>query len=226
MNHVQERQGMRLRWGAWAAGLVLVIAAVLSGKFAVGPMGSVRDGNGAGRVTRATEGHFNGAHMDERQFWSMIEQAWQEVDGAAASRRKLAQGELEEEDAAELADRSLIEFVPALRTALERLPREELLEFDRILERKLYEIDRAEIQEHTDGSDDGFLYARGFIVAAGQAYYDAVDKDPSRALMDLECEDMCYLSMHVFTEKFGEMPDSGISRETGSNQAGWRDAGR
>jgi hypothetical protein len=163
--------------------------------------------------------------MDDKRFWSMIEDAWRNVGGAAAARTKLVRGELDEAGAAELADQSLLEFVPALRSALERLPEAELLAFDRILERKLYDIDRADVHEHTDGSDDGFLYARGFIVAAGQAYYDAVKKDPSRALMDVECEDMCYLSFHVYAEKFGDMPHSDISRETGSNKAGWSKSG-
>ncbi len=49
---------------------------------------------------------------------------------------------------------------------LDKLPAEELLAFDRILERNQYDIDCAEIHENIDGSDDGFLYARGFIVAA------------------------------------------------------------
>jgi hypothetical protein len=163
--------------------------------------------------------------MDEKRFWSMIEDAWHDVDGSAAARSKLAQGKLDENAAMELADRSVIEFIPALRSSLEALPEDELLEFDRILERKLYDIDRADIHEHTDGSDDGFLYARGFIVAAGQAYYDAVSKEPSQAMMGLECEDMCYLSFHLFAEKFGDMTHSDISRETGSNKAGWSDAG-
>jgi hypothetical protein len=162
--------------------------------------------------------------MDEKRFWSIIEEAWQEVDGSAAARKKLARGTLDEDGALELAEQAVSEFIPALRASLDPLPRDELLEFDRILERKLYNIDRAAIQEHTDGSDDGFLYARDFIVAAGQAYYDAVSNEPSRALMDLECEDMCYISFHVFAEKFGEMPHSGISRETGSNKAGWSQA--
>jgi hypothetical protein len=162
--------------------------------------------------------------MNEKRFWSMIDDAWRDVDGAAATRRKLAQGKLDEDAAMELADQAMEEFVPALQAALEELPKDELLQFDRILERKLYDIDRADIQEHTDGSDDGFLYARGFIVAAGQAYYDAVNLDPSRAMMDLECEEMCYVSFHVYQGKYGDMPDSDISRETGSNEAGWPDA--
>jgi hypothetical protein len=153
--------------------------------------------------------------MDDTRFWSMIEAAWQGVEGSAAARAQLAQGELDEEGAQELAHQSWTEVVPALQAALAQLPKDELLQFDRLLERKLYDIDRADIQEHTDGSDDGFLYARAFIVAAGQPYYEAVAKDPSRAMMELECEDLCYLPVRVYSEKFGEMPDSGISRETG-----------
>ena len=160
--------------------------------------------------------------MDERRFWSMIEEAWRDVDGATAARSKLAQGDLDEEAAMELAEQSWIEFVPALQAALERLTKDELLQFDRILERKLYDIDRPDIQEYTDGSDDGFLYSRGFIVAAGQAYYDAVKADPSRAMMDVECEDLCYLPVRVYSARFGEqMPESDISRESTSNEA-WR----
>jgi hypothetical protein len=40
-------------------------------------------------------------------------------------------------------------------------------------------------------------------------------------MMDLECEDLCYMPVRVFQKKFGEMPDPGISRETGQNKAEW-----
>jgi hypothetical protein len=92
------------------------------------------------------------------------------------------------------------------------------------LERKLYDIDRADIQERTDGSNDGFLYCRGFIVVIvgiGRGYYEAVRANPDRAVMDAECEVMCYLSWHLYRDKFGEVPPSGISRETQSNSEGW-----
>ena len=160
--------------------------------------------------------------MDENRFWSMIEAAWQTVGGKLKARQKLATGKLSEEKAEELVE-SLEDVIPALREQLDQLSAPELLAFDRILERKLYDIDRAEVQEHTDGSDDGFLYARGFIVAAGKEYYDAVNAKPSVALTDLECEEMCYLSLHVHQEKFGEAPSSDISRESCSNKAGWPD---
>jgi hypothetical protein len=163
--------------------------------------------------------------MNDDRFWAMIENAWQSVGGKSKSRQALALGKLSEEQAEGLVE-SCDEVAQALREELGNLPADELMAFDRILERKLYDIDRADVQEHTDGSDDGFLYARGFIVAAGQAYYDAVNAKPSIAMMDLECEEMCYLSWHVYDEKFGKMPRSGISRESCSNKAGWPDLAR
>jgi hypothetical protein len=158
--------------------------------------------------------------MDDIRFWAMIETAWQSVGGKQKARQKLAECNLSEDTAEELLE-SLDEVIPALREALNILPSGELLEFDRILEKSLYEIDRADVQEHTDGSDDGFLYARGFIVAAGKAYYDAVNAKPSVALMDLECEEICYLPWHLYQKKYGDAPPSGISRETCSNKAAW-----
>jgi hypothetical protein len=161
--------------------------------------------------------------MTDEHFWSHIESAWKSTGGGgkAKARAKLAEGKRSDEKAEELMEAMADEFIPALQEALGELPADELLAFDRILERKLYEIDRAEIQEHTDGSDDGFLYARGFIVAAGRAYYDAVNAKPATAMMDLECEEMCYVSWNLYREKFGEMSHSGISRESCRNEAGW-----
>jgi hypothetical protein len=163
--------------------------------------------------------------MDDDRFWTLIESAWRSVGGQAGARRKLAAGKLPEDDADELTE-SLEEFTSAMKEQLDRLSADELLAFDRILERKLYDIDRADIHEYTDGSDDGFLYARGFIVAAGKAYYEAVSTNPAVAMMDMECEEMCYLPWHMYQEKFGEVPSSDISRESCSNKAGWPDLKR
>lgn len=158
--------------------------------------------------------------MDEERFWSMIEDAWHAAGGKVLARLRLAEGKLCEDRADALAD-ALEDFIPALQSALEKLGAADLLAFDRILERKLYQLDRAEIQEATDGSDDGFLYARGFIVAAGRAYFEAVDRRPSIAMMDLACEEVCYLPAAIHERKFGAVPASGICRESGSNAAGW-----
>jgi hypothetical protein len=74
-----------------------------------------------------------------------------------------------------------------------------------------------------DGSADGFLYARGFIVALGRDYYDAVDADPAKAIIDCELESMCYFFAHLQERKHGTWPEtgSGISRESAANPAGW-----
>lgn len=162
--------------------------------------------------------------MDESRFWAMIETAWQAVGGKAKARQRLADGKLSDEKAEELMEH-LDEVIPALRGQLDQLPAPDLLAFDRILERKLYDLDRADVQAHTDGSDDGFLYARGFVVAAGKGYYDAVNANPSVALADLECEELCYLPSDIYEGKFGPVPESGISRESCSNAAGWPDQG-
>jgi hypothetical protein len=158
--------------------------------------------------------------MGEKTFWSLIEFAWQAGGGNVEERRKLALGQLPAERAYEL-EGDLVDVIASLSGQLDQLGAEELLAFDRILERKLHAIDRRDVHEHTDGSDDGFLYARGFIVAAGKGYYEAVSANPAVAVHDLECEDMCYLSWHLYQDKFGEVPPSGISRESCSNDAGW-----
>ena len=158
--------------------------------------------------------------MDETRFWSIIEAAWSGIDGQDEARRELAAGRLSEEGADDLAD-SLEDFIPALQERLDGFPAEDLLAFERILERNLYDIDRADIHEHTDGSDDGFLYARGFIVAAGRDYYEAVKAEPPIAMMDLECEDMCFVARIMYEEKYGDLPPSDISIESCSNREGW-----
>ncbi|VTR97334.1 DUF4240 domain-containing protein [Tuwongella immobilis] len=158
--------------------------------------------------------------MDENRFWAIIETGWMAVGGKTKTRDKLVAGKLSEERALALEE-TLDDVIDAITEELNSLSQEELLAFDRILERKLFDIDRADIHAHTDGSDDGFLYCRGFIVAIGRAYYEAVLADPAKAICDAECEAMCYLSWHLHEEKFGEVPNSGISRESCSNQAGW-----
>jgi hypothetical protein len=160
--------------------------------------------------------------MDDERFWECIESAWRTIGGKTKARQGLAKGKLSEDGADELAE-SLEEFTAAMKEQLDEMPADGLLAFDRVLERKPYEIDRAEIQEYTDGSDDGFLYARGFIVAAGKDYYEAVNANPAIAMMDMECEEMCYLPWQMYLEKFGEVPASDISRESCSNKAGWPD---
>jgi hypothetical protein len=161
---------------------------------------------------------------EEARFWSMVEDAWEQV-GAEPSARRKALAERDGDDDAYALDAYLGEFLENLRALSTDLSSEELTALDRVVERKLYDIDRADVQEVTDGSDDGFLYCRGFIVAMGRDFYEAVVANPQVAVLDAECESMCYFFAHLHNELFGSYPvtASGISRETASNPAGWAD---
>ena len=157
--------------------------------------------------------------MNEERFWSLIEAAWPKTEQATQIKDLIATGAVEDSDELQ---QFLGGVLANLSADLEKLSADELLACDRILERKLYEIDREAIHDYTDGSDDGFLYARGFIIIAGKDYYELVNSDPSKAMMDVWFEDLCYYPWHMYRRKYGEMPRSGLSRETGSNKSGWR----
>ncbi|MFI7677295.1 DUF4240 domain-containing protein [Actinophytocola sp. NPDC049390] len=161
---------------------------------------------------------------DEARFWNLIESAWQRVGSTPATLRT-AMLTADNEETAEAIVEHLDAFVGHLEVLSADLSDTELTDLDRVLERKLYDIDRADLREITDGSDDGFLYCRGFVVALGREYYEAVAADPSLAVEDAECESMCYFFAHRYAERHDSFPDtgSGISRETCSNKAGWAD---
>ncbi|MCO5973411.1 DUF4240 domain-containing protein [Actinoallomurus soli] len=164
---------------------------------------------------------------EEVRFWGLLEAAWAPLgDDVDRARRALA-GRVPDDDGdsalVSIIDGALEGFLRNLAKQSRELSAAELTDFDRVLERKLYDIDRADIQAVTDGSDDGFLYARGFIVALGRAYYAAVVRNPDMAVVDAECEEMCYFFAHLHRERFGGFPatGSGITRESCSNPAGW-----
>jgi hypothetical protein len=166
---------------------------------------------------------------DEDRFWQLIESAWAELGPEpAAIRRSLVDRspdpDGEDSEALYALDSWLDKFMERLRAGSAGLSAAELTDLDRVLERKLYDIDREDIHEFTDGSDDGFLYARGFIVAAGREFYEAVKANPAMAIMDAECEGMCYFFAHLHNDRFGHYAEtgSGINRETQNNRAGWQ----
>ncbi|OHV34211.1 MULTISPECIES: DUF4240 domain-containing protein [Pseudofrankia] len=163
---------------------------------------------------------------DEARFWALIETAWTSLGPEPlALRHALIERDPNDDELADpyAIDDCLDPFLDALRSLSEALPSEDLVALDRVLERKLHEIDRADIHEVTDGSDDGFLYCRGYIVALGRAFYDVVTTNPKMAILDAECEAMCYFFAHLHREKFGTWTDTGssISRETGANAVAW-----
>lgn len=166
---------------------------------------------------------------DESRFWSLLEEAWSQVDESVnQARRSMATRAADSDGQAELAiiDGATGDFLKALTRLSEGMSSGELTDLDRVLERKLYDIDREDIQEVTDGSDDGFLYARGLIVALGRDFYTAVIADPHVAVLDGELESMCYFFAHIHNDKFDTWTEtrSGISRESHRNPAGWGSA--
>ena len=165
------------------------------------------------------------SEQDEARFWALIESAWARLGPEPAGlRRALTQRRPDADDVDPYAlDDWLDPFLDNLADACAGLSGAELTDLDRVLERKLYDIDRADIQAVTDGSDDGFLYCRGFIVALGRDFYEAVRADPAMAVLDGECERMCYFFAHLYRDRFGDFPEtgSGISRESVSNPVGW-----
>lgn len=107
----------------------------------------------------------------------------------------------------------------------------ELFEFEEILSRQLYAIDGEEFADNageSGGSDDGFLYARCFVVAAGREFFELVKADPSQMPKSIErwCETLLYPHREVWAEITGrdqsEWPFSAsVSYETASNSSLW-----
>lgn len=163
--------------------------------------------------------------MTEDIFWDTIELAWAETSPTLKSKRlqiTTKKGEKTPTDLGmELADLVASDLIDCLTEKLKTWSKEDLLAFDRILEQKLYDIDREDIHAYTDGDDDGFLYARGFIVGMGKAYYELIKAEPDRATFDLDAEDFCYFVVRLYEELYGNFPVSDISRETGSNAENW-----
>jgi hypothetical protein len=162
--------------------------------------------------------------MNEQKFWQLIEDAWESLPLL----NDLRQEALHTNDTSLFEGLSFgldDEVTEAIEERLHTLEKEELTKFIHIFEEKLHQIDREEIHAHTDGSDDGFLYCRGFIVGMGETYYTMVDQNPAKATMDAEAESVCFIGYQVYKDKFGEdfERNSIHSTESGSNPRGWRE---
>jgi len=160
--------------------------------------------------------------MTEQKFWEIIELSWADSPKLERQRAKALKSN-DEEILEELSGELEGTILGNYNKRLLALDKDDLTKFIHILEERLYNIDREEIQEHTDGSDDGFLYCRCFILGMGQQYYSMVDKDPSKATMDLEAEIFGFSAYEQYEEKFGEEFDrySIHSIESCSNEKGW-----
>jgi hypothetical protein len=162
--------------------------------------------------------------MNEQKFWELIELSWKSLpllDELRQEALKTNQADLFEGLSFGLDD----EVAEAIEERLQELPREDLAGFNHLMEEKLFRLDREEIHRHTDGSDDGFLYCRGFIVGMGERYYNLVLANPSKATTDAEAASIPFVGYGVYEDRFGEV----FPRElvypiaSGSNPDGWRD---
>lgn len=161
--------------------------------------------------------------MDQKQFWQIIETAWNDCPEALKLRTEALKTN-DVEDIITLGDEVADNIADALTERLYELEREELGAFILQMEERLYHIDRRDIQARTDGSDDGFLYCRCFIVGMGEEYYNKVDKDPSVAYSDIEAEGIGYLAYGVYADRYDEdhPRNSKHNIASGSNKAGWK----
>lgn len=121
--------------------------------------------------------------------------------------------------------------VAPLRSALSAKSEAELFAFEECLSKKLYAIDGDSFAEQAGDSgrsDDGFLYARCYVVAKGQAFFDAVQADPTLMPKSIEqwCESLLYQHREAWADLTGneasDWPfEASVSYETCSNSSLW-----
>lgn len=165
----------------------------------------------------------NDEPVTEERFWDIIEQSWGNVTPEVQqARQNLLHSAVSNFDAQNL-HRALKESVVLVyEEQIDDLRKPQLIEFDRILERKLFDIDREDIHKKHGGPVERFLFARSFIVLAGKDYYYAVKDDPSKVVPQLEAEEMSRSAKLYYYHKHDEeMPRTDISIETFSNKGGW-----
>ncbi|TVZ09237.1 uncharacterized protein DUF4240 [Cellulophaga sp. RHA_52] len=158
--------------------------------------------------------------MEEEQFWKIIEQSWEDSPQIKKLRDEAKDNEASLEQLSYKLEEDITEnYIKRLS----KLGKEELTEFIHFLEERIYHIDRKEIHTYTDGSDDGFLYCRCFILGMGKDYYNSIDNNPSKAKFDLEAEGFGFSAYQVYEELFNEEFDrySSHSMESCSNSNGW-----
>jgi len=161
--------------------------------------------------------------MTLQNFWDIIERSWQDSPQLNEQHLKAMRSN-DEELLDELSMELEGEILENYNRRLLQLEKEEFTSFIHHLEERMYHIDREDIHEYTDGSDDGFVYCRCFIVGMGREYYEMVDNDPSKATMDVEAELFGFSAYGVYEEKFGEEFEryTHHSMETCSNRSMWQ----
>jgi len=167
----------------------------------------------------------------ETNFWQLIEDIWAQFTESNQVRIEITQ-EGGTPKLLKKANQALNELVmPQIEEKLRSFSKQDLILFDQILERKLYDLDREDVHEYIEGGDDGFLYNRSLVVGLGQTYYNQININPFNATNDkfswyvagiFGSQTMCFIAQNTYRELFNEtMPETNISRESYSNIAGW-----
>ena len=162
--------------------------------------------------------------MTEQDFWEIIELSW--ADAPTINKKRMKALKSNDEELLEALSGHLEgKILENYNKRLFELDKDGLTQFIHILEERLYNIDRQDIQEYTDGSEDGFLYCRCFILGMGEQYYKMIEQDPSTAAMDLEAESFGFSAYGVYKSKFGEEFESNsiYCIESCSNPDGWKE---
>jgi len=155
-------------------------------------------------------------------FWDIIESSW--GDSPEWNKKRLTAVQENDKNTLEVLSEVLENLIREnYKKRLLTLSKIDLTSFIHNLEENLYEIDRQSIHEFTDGSDDGFLYCRCFIVGMGEEYYNKIKDKPSEATFDLEAELFGFSAYEFYEEKFGEEFDrnSKYCIESCSNTKHW-----
>ncbi|WP_161961565.1 MULTISPECIES: DUF4240 domain-containing protein [Xanthomonas] len=128
-------------------------------------------------------------------------------------------------------DRALASLTSAL-TAMEVTSIEA---FHEHLSQHLFAIDGEKYAENAGDSgqsDDGFLYARCYVVACGEEYYSRVKRTPAemQRSADQWCESLLYVAPNAWAAGSGRDPsdwpfEATVSYESGSNPDLWTEAG-
>ena len=144
--------------------------------------------------------------MTNDDFWRLIE---------TIDRNVLRRGEGHEDEA-----------LQPLIDALASLDEAELRSFQNHLAQSLYDLDGRKYADAAgDIGDDGFLYARCFVVAMGRDVYRRTLRDPDLMPKGVDhwCEPLLYVAEQAWEIQGGESLDfqTKVSFETGSNTALW-----
>jgi len=123
--------------------------------------------------------------------------------------------------------------VAPLQEALRKYKPEKLEAFEEQLSVALHAIDGrlyALNAGDSGDSDDGFLYARCYVVAKGLAYYVSVLANPKLMpnSIDQWCEALLYPHRKAWAEVTGKdesewIFDASVSYESGSNESLWKE---